>query len=61
MPHLQGEEHPRHKLTAEQVREIRGRYSPGITTQAELATEYRTSRQLISQILNRQVWTHLTN
>ena len=59
MPHVQGEDHPLHKLTAGAVAEIRGCYLPGHITMAELAELYDVSIQTISRILSGHTWAHL--
>lgn len=47
------------KLTEDDVREIRRRYAEGGVLQRELAREFEVSKQLISKIVNRQVWVHV--
>lgn len=54
-----GETHPRAKLTDEQVREIRRRYTGGWGEQTQLAKEYGVSQMLISQIVRGDIWSHL--
>lgn len=61
MPRLQGEQHPLHKLTAEQVRTIRAGYTPGLVTYAALAAEHGVSKQTISRVLAGHTWRHVTN
>lgn len=56
MPCLQGEQHPSHKLTAEDVLAIRGSYIPGVITLADLANSYSVSKQTVSEILNGRSW-----
>ncbi len=58
-PKVSGEAHPRAKLTALQVRDIRRRYaSEGITHQA-LANEYGLDKSTIGDIIRRKRWRHL--
>jgi hypothetical protein len=47
------------KLTESQVLEIRARYMPGTVRMKDLATEFRVSQVLISQIVRRRIWTHV--
>jgi hypothetical protein len=54
-----GESHVNHKLTADQVREIRSRYAAGGVSQASLAASFGVSDQLISLIVRRKKWAHL--
>src|SRR5258708_3006328 len=48
---LTGASHPRAKLTDQQVREIRRRYTGRFGEKAELAREYRASQSTIGNIL----------
>lgn len=59
MPRLRGEQHPRRKLTTEDVLTIRASYSPGTTRMADLAKCHRVSKQTVSLILNGKTWRHL--
>jgi hypothetical protein len=52
---VQGERHPKSKLTADDVRAIRASTERG----ARLAERYGVTRTLISNILSRKVWTHI--
>lgn len=52
-----GERHALAKLTADQVREIRG--LDGLLTQKEIASRYQISRSSISLILSRKNWSWL--
>lgn len=51
----QGERHPKHKLTDEQVRAIR--LDPRL--QREIAAEYGVAAPVISQIKSRKLWAHV--
>jgi hypothetical protein len=59
MPSLRGTEHPAHKLTPEDVREIRRAYRPGWISYRDIAERYGVSLQLVSQIIKRQAWAWL--
>jgi hypothetical protein len=54
-----GEEMPQHKLTEEEVIEIREKYATGQYIQQELADEYGVAGNTISYIVNRKRWKHL--
>ena len=56
--HTCGEETCTAKLTADEVREIRHRYSEG-TYQRVLAEEFGVSRSHVSDIVNHKKWRHL--
>lgn len=56
MPLLHGEQHPHHKLTADDVLAIRATYVPGAVTLADLAERYGVSKQTISVILSGKSW-----
>ena len=56
---LLGESHQNSKLTAEQVRQIRLRYSNGDISCAELAREFGMSGSHVRDIVNRRRWAHL--
>lgn len=47
-------------LTDESVREIRRRYIPRIVTQQTLASEYGVERSLISLVVSRKAWRHVS-
>ena len=47
------------KLTADQVREIRGHYAAGGITYRELAAEHGVSINVIAQIVKHLIWAHL--
>lgn len=51
-----GNDHEWSKLTADDVKEIRERYSAGGITQRELAAEFNTSRANIGLIVNGKNW-----
>lgn len=53
---VKGERSPFHKLTEQQVREIRQRYIPHIVSLRRLAREYSVSDMTISGIVNRSKW-----
>jgi len=59
MPALQGEHHPRRKLTAGDVLAIRAAYSPGAITYEALARRYGVTKQAVHQIITRQTWRHV--
>lgn len=48
------------KLTEEKVREIRRRYSQGNITNQVLADEFRVTASVISEVVNRRAWKHVT-
>lgn len=52
----QGEAHGRAKLTAENVRYIREKYSSGEYMQKELSAMFGVSRPLISHIVTERHW-----
>lgn len=54
-----GELHPRHKLTNEQVVEIRKAYKPREVTLKQLAKKYDTNHTTISRIAKGEIWTHI--
>ncbi len=54
-----GEKHGMHKLTEQEVLEIRQKYIPRIYTQKQLAEEYGVSQCEISKILNDKIWKHI--
>lgn len=57
-PHVVGEVHPGHKLTAEQVCEMRDLKNSG-WTDAALADRYSVSRSTIYHVCNRNRWKHV--
>ncbi|WP_104172562.1 hypothetical protein [Arthrobacter sp. Y81] len=59
MPLLRGEQHPHHRLTADDVLSIRASYIPGVNTLADLARCHHVSKQTISVILQGKTWSHL--
>lgn len=61
MPRLRGTEHPSHKLTEQDVREIRASYDPGWVGYRELAEQYGVSFQLIARVVNRTTWEWVTD
>jgi hypothetical protein len=48
------------RLTDEQVRAIRRRYAAGGVSQQALANEYHVSQRLISSVVRREAWKHIT-
>lgn len=52
-----GEKHPKHKLTIDQVAEIRLLYAQGGITQDALATRYGVESPCIWKIVRRKTWT----
>lgn len=54
-----GEQNPRARLAARDVRSIRRAYESGEATQQELADEYGVSRPQISHIIQGKRWGHL--
>ena len=59
-PVIEGERHPRARLTTVTVRDIRSRYASGEVTQKQLASEYGVSAGTISQIVTRRIWDHVS-
>ena len=55
---LRGESHPRAKLTADQVRQIRKLYSQGFSTNV-IARNFKVSKWNIEEIVKNRTWTHL--
>ena len=55
---LRGESHPRAKLTAEQVRQIRDLYSKGFSTNV-IARNFKVSTWNIEEIVKNKTWTHV--
>ena len=53
---MQGESHPRHKLTTEQVLVIRASHN---LSYRELASKYHVSRITIGEIMTRRSWKHV--
>ena len=53
-----GENHPRAKLTNEQVRIIRELYSKGFSTNV-IARNFKVSVWNIEEIVKRRTWTHI--
>jgi hypothetical protein len=56
-----GEANGESKLTADQVREIRRRYSAGDVGQRQLAREYGVVKNAIANILHRKTWQHIND
>ena len=56
---LKGETHPRSKLTATDIQDIRKRFAQG-ETQAAIARSYAVNSSHISDIIHRKRWAHIT-
>lgn len=54
-----GESHPKHKLSSEQVLEIRAKYKPYVYERKKLAEEYGVGWTTIKGIVNNKQWRHL--
>lgn len=54
-----GEHRPQHKLTENQIREIRQRYETGTGTYRGMAAEYGVQTCLIYKIIKRTAWRHV--
>jgi len=54
-----GELNPSHKLTVEQVKEVKRLWKLGIYTTASLGAEFNISRQSIADIVYGRTWKHL--
>lgn len=54
-----GEGNPYSKLTVEEIIEIRAIYAKREISQKELGKIFKTTQSNISQIVNRQVWSHI--
>ena len=55
---LQGELHPRAKLSNEQVMRIRELYSQGFSTNV-IARNFKVSKWNVEEIVKRHTWKHL--
>lgn len=53
-----GESHPRAKLTADQVRQIRKLHSQGFSTNV-IARNYKVSKWNVDEIVKNRTWTHV--
>ena len=64
-PHLNrlkmcaGEKHPKAKLTAKQVLEIRRRYTDGNVTQTALGFQFGVGQTTIERIVHRKIWNRI--
>jgi len=58
-PLLQGEHSGKAKLTTQVVAAIRAAYETGLFSQREVAEQYGTTRENVSQIVQRRSWKHL--
>ena len=56
-----GEHNGSSKLTDDQVRNMRRQYSGGGVTQAKLAEQFGVSRTLVSNVVTRLAWKHVTD
>lgn len=56
---VRGERAGSARFTAEQIRDMRERYSRGDISQGQLAREYRTSTGTMNAILRRKTWKHI--
>jgi len=54
-----GEESPQHKLSNDQVLDIRALYDAGLISMNALSRQYRTSESNIRAIVKRQTWKHI--
>ncbi|MET9818340.1 helix-turn-helix domain-containing protein [Streptomyces sp. NPDC006355] len=57
--HARGERQGNHKLTEEQVREIRQRYATGRVSQRALATEFGVDTMTVNHVVRRLTWKHV--
>jgi predicted DNA-binding protein YlxM (UPF0122 family) len=53
-----GENHPKAKLTNEQVRIIRGLFKQGFSTNV-IARNFKVSKWNVEEIVKRHTWTHI--
>lgn len=51
-----GERNAGHKVTADQVREIRRRYADGGTSQQQLGDEFGITQSIVSHMITRRTW-----
>jgi len=56
---LRGEAHPMHKLTEEQILQIRELYKVGHRNINVIARNYKVSPANIKKIVTNQTWTHM--
>ena len=56
---LRGEAHPMHKLTEEQIMQIRELYKVGHRNINVIARNYKVSPANIKKIVTNQTWTHM--
>lgn len=56
---LRGERQPAHRLTEDEVREIRRRYAAGGVLQKQLAAEYGVGKVTIHHVVHRTTWAWL--
>lgn len=59
-PIHRGVSNPKAKLTEDEVRAIRARYKAGGVTQQTLADQYGVSQFVVSLIVRRKSWAHVT-
>ena len=55
---LRGENHPRSKLTSDQVKQIRELYKQGFSTNV-ISRNFKVSKWNVEQIVKNKTWTHL--
>lgn len=53
-----GENHPRAKLTNDQVRQIRDLYSKGFSTSV-ISRNFKVSKWNVDEIVKNHTWTHI--
>jgi DNA invertase Pin-like site-specific DNA recombinase len=53
---MSGEDHPGHRLTTEDVREIRERYAAGGISHSRLADEFQISKSQVKRVIDRESW-----
>lgn len=58
--HVKGERVPHAKLTDDAVREVRDKYASGGYLQRELAQEYGVAQGIISAVIRRAAWKHVS-
>ena len=58
-PDRKGARHGMARLTEDDVRDIRRRYSTGTVTQAALACHFRVTQAQISSVVLRKSWSHI--
>lgn len=56
---LKGQDHPRSKLTDEDIRIIRSSYRPNEVSYYDLAKQFHVSPATIFYVVKRETWTHI--